>query len=278
MKLFQNKFFVICLSVALVLAIVPSTFAVMGYTSLSKNIIGTLTFPFRWSFTKIADGFEGWALYVKGVRALDADNERLRDENRELRDRLDRAELLEKENERLREFLEMKREYPSFKFEEGTVISYAAGNYMTTFTVNRGTLHGIEKHMPVVTSDGIVGKVTEVGLNWCMVSTLIESDISVGAIIPRTAEGGMVSGEVSKRYEGVCEMTFNSPPDKADVEIGDAVYSSGTGSVYPADLKIGTVTALSVNSYNGKLVATVTPSVDLTDLRWVMIITGYENQ
>ena len=56
MKLFQNKFFIICLCVALVVALVPSTFALMGYDTLSRNIVGTLTFPFRWGFGLVASG------------------------------------------------------------------------------------------------------------------------------------------------------------------------------------------------------------------------------
>ncbi len=275
MKLFQNKFFVICLCVALVVAIVPSTFALMGYTSLSKNIVVTLTVPFRWTFTKIADGFEGWAMYFQSIDAVQAENERLKEENQSLKDRLDRAELVELENERLREYLEMKNKYPSFSMEEGMIISHSSGNYMTTFTVNRGTLHGVRKDMPVVTSDGIVGQVTEVGLNWCMVSTLIEEGVSVGVAVPRSGETGILNGDYSMRYEGLCKISYLD--EDADVKVGDAVYSSGTGSVYPADLKIGTVTAVSLDEYSRTLVATVTPAVDLTDIKWVMIITGYEN-
>ena len=275
MKLFQNKFFVICLCVALVVAIVPSTFAVMGYTSLSKNIVGTLTVPFRWTFTKIADGFEGWAMYFRSIDAVREENERLKEENQSLKDRLDRAELTELENERLREYLQMKNKYPSMSFADGMIISHSGGNYMTTFTVNRGTLHGVGRDMAVVTPHGIVGKVTDVGLNWCMVSTLIEDGMSIGVSIPRSGETGILSGDYSMRYEGVCKIGMLD--ENADVKVGDAVYSSGVGSIYPADLKIGTVTAVSLDEFSRTLVATVTPSVNLTDLRWVMIITGYEN-
>ena len=52
--------------------------------------------------------------------------------------------------------------------------------------------------------------------------------------------------------------------------------SIGRGSVYPADLKIGNVTAIDVDEYNRTLVATVTPAVDFSSLKWVMVITGYQ--
>ncbi len=273
-NLFQNKFFIICLCVAIVLAVVPSTFALMGYGGLAKNILGTVTFPVRWCFGAIADGFEGWSMYFASIDALKAQNDALESENQELSDRLENAELLEEENERLRAYLGMKSQYPSFTFEEGMVISHSAGNYITTLTLNKGSLDGIEKNMPVVTPDGIVGYVSEVGLNWCMVSTLIETATSVGAYIPRSGEVGIVSGDYSMRYDGLCKVSYVNV--EADIEVGDTVLSSGTGSVYPAGLEIGTVTAIDVDEYSRTLVATVKPSVEMKHIKWVMIITDYE--
>ena len=231
--------------------------------------------PVRWVATTIGNAFQGWGKYFASMKALDEKNKALIDENAALREQLQNAELLEKENERLRDYLDMKNKYPSFKMEEGMVISHSSGNYITNFTLNRGTLHGIAPNMPVVTKDGIVGYVVEVGLNWCMVSTLIETATSVGAYIPRSEVVGIVSGDYSMRQEGTCKIGYIDAA--ADVQVGDAVYSSGTGSVYPADLKIGTVTSIEVDEYNRTLVATVTPAVDFSSLKWVMVITGYEN-
>ena len=275
MKIFKNKFFIICLCVALVLTIVPSVFSIMGYRSLAKNIVGTLTMPVRWVATTVGNAFEGWGKYFGSIKTLDERNQALIDENAALKEQLQNAELLEKENERLRDYLDMKNKYPSFKMEEGMIISHSSGNYITNFTLNRGTLHGIQPNMPVVTKDGIVGYVVEVGLNWCMVSTLIETATSVGAYIPRSEVVGIVSGDYSMRQQGTCKIGYIDAA--ADVVVGDTVYSSGTGSVYPADLKIGTVTSIEVDEYNRTLVATVTPAVDFSSLQWVMIITGYEN-
>ena len=275
MRIFQNKFFLISLCIALVLTIVPSVFAVMGYRGLAKNIVGTVTMPVRWVATVVGDAFEGWEKYFGTMKALNEENQALIDENEALKEQLQNAELLEKENERLRDYLDMKNKYPSFAMEEGMVISHSSGNYITNFTLNRGTLHGIAPNMPVITKDGIVGYVVEVGLNWCMVSTLIETATSVGAYIPRSEVVGIVSGDYSMRHEGTCKIGYIDA--EADIEVGDTVYSSGTGSVYPADLKIGTITAIEANEYDRTLVATITPAVDFSSLKWVMIITGYQN-
>ncbi len=275
MKIFKNRFFIICLCVAVVLCAVPSTLSLMGYSGLSKNVVGVITYPFRLCFTAIGNGIEGFGRYFTSIDALHEKNKTLEEENKALHEQLERAEILEKENERLRRYLEMKNQYPSFTMEEGTVIGYSAGNYATGFTLNRGTLHGIQVNMPVVTSDGIVGYVSDVGLNFCMVSTLIETASSVGAYIPRSGVTGIISGDYNLRNDGVCQLSYVEGTD-ADVQIGDRVYSNGTSSIYPADLLIGEVIAVEMDEYSRSMVATVRPAVDLSQIKYVMIITGYE--
>ena len=274
MKLFKNKFFIICLCIAVVLCAIPSTLSLMGYRGLAKNIVGTVTVPFRWCITVVGNAFEGIGRYFESVEAVHEKNEALEQENQELKDRLEEAELVEMENERLRDYLGMKNQYPAFVMEEGMVISHSAGNYMTGFTLNRGTLHGIAVNMPVAVPEGIVGYVTDVGLNWCMVSTIIETASAVGAYIPRSGATGIVSGDAALRHEGVCKITYLDP--NADIAVGDKVLSSGNGSVYPAELLIGEVIAVEVDEYSRTLVATVKPAVDFSDLQYMMIITGYE--
>lgn len=273
-KLFQNKFFLICVCIAVVLCAVPSTLAVMGYRGLSKNLVGTVTAPIRWCVTVVGDAFEGFGRYFTSIDAMQKKNEELESENQALREQIDAAEQLERENERLRDYLEIKAKNPSFEMEEGMVIGYSSGNYATNYTLNRGTLHGIEVNMPVIVREGIVGYVTDVGLNWCMVSTIIETASSVGAYIPRSGVTGIVSGDYSLREQGVCKITYMD--QGADIQVGDKVYSTGTGSVYPADLLIGEVLSVELDEYSRTLVATVKPSADLSDLQWMMIITGYQ--
>lgn len=273
MKLFKNKFFIICLAVAVVLCAVPSTFALMGYRGLAKNIVGTLTSPLQWCVTVVGNAFEGFGRYFAGIDHLREENEALEQENAALREQIENAELLEAENERLRSYLDMKAKFPSFEMVEGMIISYSAGNYMTSFTLNRGTMHGVSTQMPVVVADGVVGYVTEVGLNWCMVSTIIETASSVGAYVPRSGATGIVSGDAALRRDGVCKMNYLEA--NADIQVGDRVLSSGNGSVYPAELVIGTVTAIETDEYSRTLEATVQPMVDFASLQYMMIIIGY---
>ncbi len=276
MKLFRNKFFVICLSIAVVLAAATSTFSIMGYPMLARNIVGVVTSPIRLGVTAVSNAVEGFSLYFGGIDKLSEENEALRQENAALKEQAENAELLEAENRRLRAYLGMKTEYPSFLMEEAMIISRETGNYATVFTLNKGTLHGIEVNMPVIVESGIVGYVKAVGLNWCTVYTVIETATSVGAYIPRTGVTGLVEGDFSLKNEGQCK--FHVVEGSQDIAVGDRVLSSGMGSVYPADVAIGEIVSIGMDEYNRTLVATVKPSVDFSSLQWVMIVTGYEAQ
>ena len=274
MKLFKNKFFLICLCVAVVLAGVTSTFSIMGLPMISRNILGVITSPLRWCVTAVTNAAEGFGRYFTSVDTVHAENERLEAENEALREQLREAELLEEENRRLKAYLNMKDTHPTFKLEEAMVISRESGSYASVFTLNRGTLHGVEAGMPVVTEHGIVGVVKETGLNWCKVATLIETASSAGACVERSGSVGIVSGDFSLRKDGYCKFSYTD--SNADIQVGDIIVSSGQGSVYPADLVIGEVVSVGTDEYNRTIVATVLPTVDFSSLQYVMIITGYE--
>ncbi len=277
MKIFQNKFFMICLCVAVVIAGISSTLAVMGYNGLVRNAVGTIATPFRWVATVVTNGVRGYGKYFSSIDALSEENQALREENQALRNRLEEAALVEKENERLREYLSMKSEYPSFSFEEGLVIGRESSNYVTVLTLNRGTVHGIEQNMPVVTEDGVVGCVSEVGLTWCKVSTILETARSVGVYLPRNNASGILTGDYSMKVDGLCKLTFVEVDAKnADVQPGDAVYSSGIGSVYPADMRVGEVVSVEIDNVSRTLVASVRPYVDFSQPDYMMIVTGYQ--
>ena len=274
MKLVKNKFFLICLCVAVVLSVMATTFSIMGYRALVRDAIGTVTYPFRWVGNKIADAGEGFVAYFGSVKALRKQNEALKEENESLRRQNEEAVLLEQENERLRAYLNMRAKHPQMNLAEATVVGREANNYTTVFLLNRGSIHGITVHLPVITEDGIVGVVCEVGLTWCKVETVLETNSAVGAEVPARGAAGIVSGDYALKGTGLCKLSYVTPAD-ADLQVGDAVFSSGTGSIYPADLWIGTVEQVAYDAPSRSVEAYIRPAVDYENLTHVMVITGY---
>lgn len=276
MQIFKNKFFIVCLSVAVVLCAVPSVFSIMGYKSLSRDIVGILTTPFRFCAKAVVNTFEGFDRFFTSVEAVHERNERLKAENEQLQRELDDASLALAENERLREYLGMKKENLSFTFEEGMVLSFSSGNYVTGYTLNKGTAHGVQTNMAVVQNGCVVGYVSEVGTTWCKVSTLIETATSVGAYVRRSGATGIVSGDYELSRDGYCKFSYVE--SDADIAVGDTVYSTGMGSVYPAGLEIGRIVSIEADEYSRTLVATVKPSASLATAKYLLIVTGFTSE
>lgn len=273
-KFFKSRFFIIALLCAAVLVIVPSVLSFMGLRSYVRDAICTVATPFRYTITKGAEAAEGFVSYFREFDELSAENRNLKDRLAELSGKLDEVDMLREENEWLYDYLGLKREHIDYDFEKATVIGREAGNFMTIFQLNRGSMHGIKVNMPVITDDGIVGYVSEIGTNWCKVVTILETASSVGAYVERSGELGLVEGSYSMKDGGICRMSYL--PTDADIKVGDTIMSSGIGSLYPRGLIIGKVTALVPDEYSRNLIATIKPAADLSDLRSVMILRSFE--
>lgn len=274
MQFFKSKFFIIALTVALILAIVPTVLSVMGLSSYVRAALGTLVSPFRAAISYAADGIEGFTEYFTEYDRLAKENEELKDELSALKEQLYNASLTEDENEWLRSYIGLKREHIDFEFEAATVIAREAGNYMTVFVMNRGTLHGVKTGMPVVCDEGVIGYVAEVGPNWSKGVTLIETASAVGAYVERSGETGVVEGSYMLKDDGLCTMSYL--PTDADIVVGDRILTSGVGSVYPQGLLVGTVTRVSQNTTTREMTAEIELAASSNDIKKVMIVKDFK--
>ena len=184
-------------------------------------------------------------------------------------------EVLREENAWLRDFLDLSTKNPDFELADADIISFEAGNYSTVLTLNKGTVHGIKKNMPVITAKGVIGYVSEVGLDWCRVTGIVESTSKVSVYTDRTGVIGTVEGDAALRADGMCVMSCN--PD-AEIKPGDRVYTSGTGDIYPDGLLVGKIISVEADETTRRLIATIEPAVDFANIHnlgSVMIVTGY---
>ena len=273
MKLFQNKFFIIVLSVAVFAIIFTSTLSLMGKTGPIKNALNVISTPFRYVGISIKEGFGGFSSYFASIKAIE-------NENRELRDEIDRLErelvdsvAVKEENERLKNYISVKDSYSHLTLLEGLIIGREGDNHTTFLTLNKGMGDGVDLGMAIVTEKGLVGSVVEVGYNWCRVRVLSEASASAGAYVLRSGETGLARGDISLKGTGRCYLEYLSPD--ADVKIGDIVYTSGMGSVYPEGLLIGYVADVKTNEYLRTRTAEIDLAVDFEELKYVMIVISH---
>ena len=272
-RFFKSKFFIISLTAALLLSIIPGVLCVMGHGSYVRSALQVIATPFEWCFTKIGDGLGGYAEYFASIEALRAENAELKDKIARFEEDLYNAALLEEENEYLRGYLGLKNLHTDFLFESATVIGRETANYRTIYTLSRGSLHGIEKNMPVVIEDGLVGYVIETGATWCRAVSIIETASAVGACVERSGDLGLVEGVYDLRFEGLCRMIHIDA--QADIREGDVIITSGVGSIYPLGLPVGKVISVEPDENTRTLTAVIEPMVDFENISKVMIITNY---
>lgn len=271
---FKSKFFTVTVVIALILVIFPTVFGAMGIGRYLKNGVNIVLTPVQKLFTKVTDAADGFVSYFTEFDRISEENDALRKQNAELRDKISSAEEAKQLNDWLFTYLELKREHPDYSLQDANVIGRESSNYMTVFTLDKGSSHGIEANMPLVTPEGIVGYVSEVGTNWCRAVTLLQSGTDVGAYVERSGDVGVVEGDYTLSRDGLCRMKYMSAD--SDIKEGDRILSSGLGSVYPRGLVIGYVEKVEPDENSRALAVTVRPCADLTEISRLMIITHYE--
>lgn len=260
--------------IALLLTIVPMVFYSMGVSFPVRNLVNTILTPLQKGFDYVTDAIDGYASYFYRFDELIEENIELKNEVVELQKQLyDNAEL-EKLYAWLSGFLDLKMRHSDFEFLAASVTGRESGNYSKVITLDVGSRAGIKLNMPIITEDGVVGYISEVGLNWSKVTTVVEANSSIGAFIERTGDAGIAKGSFEQAAEGKFMLRY-LPEDSVPV-VGDRVLSSGYGSVYPRGLVIGYVESVVQNPYTRALDVTVKSRVDFVDLERVMVIVDFD--
>jgi rod shape-determining protein MreC len=178
---------------------------------------------------------------VKGTGASYIDVRHAREENLELRERVERLTAeWNKELERAAELDLLRRQlalptHPEYSKLAANVISRDASLWFRRLTIDRGTLDGVKRDMPVATAGGIVGRVISVGPNFAMVQVITDKHAGVGAMLQSSRAMGEIRGLDNDR----CELKNISTNEK--VEVGESVVSTGLDRIYPKGLLIGVV-------------------------------------
>ncbi len=270
---FKSRAFAVLLTLLIILAGVPTILTAMGQGSLVRDAAMTVVTPFMRGASAIGSSLRGFSEYFTEFDRLKEENKILSERVKTLEEQIYDAKLLESENEWMRTYLGAKRTHTEYSYLDANLIGRESGKYISSFTLDRGTASGVEVGMPVVTDDGIVGRVTEVGFTFCRVSTVINYDSSVGAYVERSGEVGIICSSFDSRREGFCTLEYL--PFDADVAPGDRVYSSGLGSVYPRGLFVGEVVEITGDDVKHTKIAVVKPAASLENITKVMILTDY---
>ncbi len=251
--------------------------AVFGFASshfLGFNPIVALSelvlSPIKSGFSYIARSAESGMDFIWEMRAYKADNEKLEAENIELKRQNRDIAAYREENLRLEGLLGLQEEYVDRKTVAARVISYSGNNWCEQIEINKGALSGIAEGNVVVTADGVVGRVTEVGADYSTVTTILDRESAVGVLVSRTGGTGLVEGDVELSASLRCKLSFLERD--TPLIVGDIIETSGSGGIYPAGLVVGTVTNISADSTGSLNYAVIDPAVDMGRIGEVLVI------
>ena len=268
--IFRNKFFIIFLITACVLTIAVMGLSLAGYGSLVSDAANIILEPFQLFAAVIRDSVTGFTDYFTKFNQFRDENAELKERLRRLEAEVDEAREIKAQNDMLRKFFDLKDEREDFKMLDASVIAGSAGNYISDLNINRGSMHGIEKDMPVISADGVVGYISEVSYRSSRVSPFIRASNKIGVYIKRTGDTGIVEGDFRLARGGLCRLV--NLTKETDIEVGDYVYSSGYSGLYPEGLFIGTVVEVYSDPRTHTPAAYIEPGVNFNKLRDVMII------
>lgn len=215
-------------------------------------------------------GWMGWAqekwYTVQHYLDYKQQNEQLRLENTRLALENSFAHEMRLENERLRELIGFQRAH-AMDMIAARVIGKGSRRGINSIVLDVGREDGIAKNMPLVVADGLVGKIYQIGDNQSLGQLLLDQNFRVGAKIQRSRVVGIV------RWGGINEICFlNEVPQRADVQVGDTVITSGYSDIFPPGLKIGQVVQTTPSARGLFREIQVKPFVDFEKLEEIFVI------
>ena len=204
------------------------------------------------------------------VTQLRQDNERLKTENALLRSQLIQLQQEQKDFTIMDALLNVARTRPDSHYIAAMVIGRDPSPFMRYVFINQGSDAGLRRGMPVITDQGLAGRIVAVSADAAQVQLVTDASSAVNVRLPDTKADAVLQGSVTG------DITLEMIPQEVKVQPGEIILTSGLGGNYPPNLLVGQVA--SVRKLENSLFqsAAVQPVVDFTDLRWLLVITDFK--
>lgn len=275
MKKFFRENGVLLLLVALLLSVLISMGGRMLGTDPLSSAVNTLVTPVRGGINAVISWAEGLYDYIFHYQDMEQEVSELRRQVARLEDQVRQGQEASRENEQLRQLLQLQEKRRDFIFESARVSARSTQGWDSTLTLSKGSASGVKVGDCVITETGVlVGVVSQVGLNWSTVDTVISPNIQMGGLVTRANTSGVVEGELSLMQQGLVRLSYL--PVDTGILAGDEVLTSGRGEVYPSGLVVGLVEQVKTDPSGMSGYALIRPAVDLNDLIEVFVIKQFD--
>lgn len=233
-------------------------------TTLFERVVLQITAPVQKGIDVISGGVaDGWRHYLWLI-GTEKENGRLREENRRLRAQLDSLQEVRLTNERLRKLLVFK-EAMNLPALPAQVVAEDASSWFRTVLIDKGTGDGVREGDPVVVAEGVVGRIVTAAPRQSRVLLITDASSAVASLVQRNRARGVSRGQ----GDG---LSLEYVLREADVHVGDAVVTSGTGGIFPKGLPLGRITGVTREAYGLFQSIELEPYVDFSRLEEVLVL------
>lgn len=271
-----KSFIAACIAAVLLLGMMVLDTASNGHLTFFENLSGSLITPIQNFCTTVINYGGNFVEAYADYEALKEENTKLKNELASIGQLMRDAEQYAKENQDLKAMLGIAQEHSDFDFAACLVVGCDQNGYSHTLTLNKGSADGLEEKDLVMTADGVVGYINELGLSWCKVTTILDSSCEIGAMVTRTQDVGVLDWDYSLSEQGLLRMAYLNTD--VVLQSGDSVETSGVGGIFPKGVLLGRVKELKTESHGISQYAVLEPAVQVDEVSTVFVITNFESE
>lgn len=236
-----------------------------------------LLVPFERGLTNVGTYALNKTEQFKELQDVLAENEALKEQINQLTEENTLLQQGKYELTKLRELYKLDAEYESYTKVGARIISRDAGNWYSTFVIDKGSEDGIQINCNVIAGSGLVGRVIEVGPKHAKVSSIISDGINTSGMTLASGDNLIITGSLETMADGKIEYS-QLIDSKNRVTIGDKIVTSNISDQYLPGILIGYISSISTDSNNLTKSGYVTPVVDFEHLDEVLVIMELKQQ
>ena len=268
---FANRLFLLGVIILICIGII--SLSALGITRPIEDVLAT---PLNWAvqvFSGVSDSLSSiGGDEAQTIAELETRNADLERQLAQLQGEIITLREVASDYDRLSNLLDYTNTAETLEFVTADVIGSGQYAFINSIIINRGTRDGLTIGMPVVTDEGLVGRLWRLTANTAQVQLITDRNSFVSARLQNSRAQGSVQGE--GLATGSVELLFI--PVDVVISPGELVYTSGLGGSFPADLPIGQV--IGVSNIESELTqeAQVSSLIDFTTLEQVLVVTNFE--
>lgn len=267
----NNKKRIIFVIIFIILVIM---FASLFFRNSSNKVVSSITNVISYPIIGIKNAFSWVGSNLKNVFTNKDDviekNNKLEEENRDLKLKLLESEKIIEENESLKNMLDIKNSYKHFNLKLGNVIYREHDNWTKTFKIDIGSKEGIKLNQAVVHKEGLVGYISNVTDDSSVVTTILDPSSSVSVNISTINEPALLQGDLDLKAKNKLRLDFIELD--AEISIGDMLYTSGLGSIYTSSIPVAKIVEVKSKKNDINRYAVAEPCVDIKAIKEVAVI------